>query len=129
VLRHDSIQFYQTLGAKSLSLSFIRMPDLPARGNRSRQITKSSGNRSRQAPNPARGSGPPSPDHASALRARLSATSRTHAHCAPASRHLRAVTASLPLIPIGEAWSHRFAPTRAEASAHLGLIFPSHLVK
>jgi hypothetical protein len=28
--RHDSIQFYQTLGAKSLSLSFILMPDLPA---------------------------------------------------------------------------------------------------
>jgi hypothetical protein len=27
---HDRVRFYQTLGAKSLSLSFIHMPDLPA---------------------------------------------------------------------------------------------------
>jgi hypothetical protein len=102
--RHNSVQFYQTLGAKSLSLSFICMPNLPAPPAQ-HQIERE-----------------PLPPNA---KSRSRAGSTLAESCSVlASRRLGPVPTSFPLIPIGEARCHLFAPTRAEASAHHRLIFP-----
>jgi hypothetical protein len=59
--RHDSMKFYQTLGTNSLSLSFIRMPYLPATPAQ-RQIKREPLSPSAKSCSQ---SGPPSSNHAS----------------------------------------------------------------
>jgi hypothetical protein len=58
--RHDSMKFYQTLGANSLSLSFKRMPDplaTPVQCQIKRELLPPSAKSCSR-------SGPPSPNHA-----------------------------------------------------------------
>jgi hypothetical protein len=112
--RRDRVQFYETLGASfPLYVCLTRLLLL--------RSAKSSGDRSHEAPIPARVLGPPLVESCSVLASAL-----PHAlmcACMPALCRLGAAPALLLLIPMGEAQVERFAPTCVEASAELRLIF------